>query len=91
MAGSTTLTVIIVDQNDNSPTIPLPQEIRIPESRSFIRMIFSFVLLASTLNYRISVAKQTPLGNVVVQLTCVFLFTLLVRYVDWHRDYSCDG
>ena len=32
MAGSATLTVIIVDQNDNSPTIPLPSEIRIPES-----------------------------------------------------------
>ncbi|XP_047462295.1 LOW QUALITY PROTEIN: protocadherin-16-like [Mugil cephalus] len=32
LAGSATLTVIIVDQNDNSPTIPLPQEIRIPEN-----------------------------------------------------------
>lgn len=32
LAGSATLTVIIVDQNDNSPTIPLPQEIRISES-----------------------------------------------------------
>ncbi|KAM9348127.1 protocadherin-16 [Symphorus nematophorus] len=31
LAGSATLTVIIVDQNDNSPTIPLPQEVRIPE------------------------------------------------------------
>ena len=34
LAGSATLTVIIVDQNDNSPTIPLPREIRIPESES---------------------------------------------------------
>lgn len=33
LAGSATLTVIIVDQNDNSPTIPLPQEVRIPESK----------------------------------------------------------
>uniref|UniRef100_A0A8C5B076 Protocadherin-16 n=1 Tax=Gadus morhua TaxID=8049 RepID=A0A8C5B076_GADMO len=32
LAGSATLTVIIVDQNDNSPTIPLPSEIRIPEN-----------------------------------------------------------
>ncbi|XP_061557950.1 LOW QUALITY PROTEIN: protocadherin-16-like [Phycodurus eques] len=32
LAGSATLTVIIVDQNDNSPTIPLPQEIRISEN-----------------------------------------------------------
>ncbi|XP_062309019.1 protocadherin-16 [Osmerus eperlanus] len=32
LAGSATLTVIIVDQNDNSPTIPLPREIRIPEN-----------------------------------------------------------
>ncbi|CAN9501862.1 unnamed protein product [Ophioblennius macclurei] len=32
LAGSATLTVIIVDQNDNSPTIPLPQEIRIAEN-----------------------------------------------------------
>ncbi|XP_030010494.1 protocadherin-16 [Sphaeramia orbicularis] len=32
LAGSATLTVIIVDQNDNSPTIPVPQEIRIPEN-----------------------------------------------------------
>ncbi|CAL8401145.1 unnamed protein product [Boreogadus saida] len=32
LAGSATLTVIIVDQNDNSPTIPLPAEIRIPEN-----------------------------------------------------------
>uniref|UniRef100_A0A3Q2QUY0 Protocadherin-16 n=1 Tax=Fundulus heteroclitus TaxID=8078 RepID=A0A3Q2QUY0_FUNHE len=32
LAGLATLTVIIVDQNDNSPTIPLPQEVRIPEN-----------------------------------------------------------
>ncbi|XP_077448676.1 protocadherin-16-like isoform X2 [Stigmatopora argus] len=32
LAGSATLTVIIVDQNDNSPTIPLPPEIRISEN-----------------------------------------------------------
>ncbi|XP_040006119.1 protocadherin-16 isoform X2 [Xiphias gladius] len=32
LAGSATLTVIIIDQNDNSPTIPLPQEVRIPEN-----------------------------------------------------------
>ncbi|XP_051903998.1 protocadherin-16-like [Hippocampus zosterae] len=31
LAGSATLTVIVVDQNDNSPTIPLPQEVRISE------------------------------------------------------------
>lgn len=36
LAGSATLTVIIVDQNDNSPTIPLPQEVRIPESKYII-------------------------------------------------------
>lgn len=35
LAGSATLTVIIVDQNDNSPTIPLPKEVRIPESKYF--------------------------------------------------------
>uniref|UniRef100_A0A8C9TP09 Protocadherin-16 n=1 Tax=Scleropages formosus TaxID=113540 RepID=A0A8C9TP09_SCLFO len=32
LVGSATLTVIIVDLNDNSPTIPLPQEIRVPEN-----------------------------------------------------------
>ncbi|XP_055792755.1 protocadherin-16-like [Salvelinus fontinalis] len=32
LAGSATLTVIIVDLNDNSPTIPLPREVRIPEN-----------------------------------------------------------
>ncbi|TKS82972.1 Protocadherin-16 Protein dachsous -like protein 1 [Collichthys lucidus] len=32
LAGSATLTVIIVDQNDNSPTIPFHQEVRIPEN-----------------------------------------------------------
>lgn len=32
LAGSATLTVIVIDQNDNKPTIPLPQEIRIPEN-----------------------------------------------------------
>ncbi|XP_023258330.1 protocadherin-16-like [Seriola lalandi dorsalis] len=32
LAGSATLTVIIIDQNDNSPVIPLPQEVRIPEN-----------------------------------------------------------
>lgn len=33
LAGSATLTVIIVDLNDNSPTIPVPHEVRIPESK----------------------------------------------------------
>ena len=33
LAGSATLTVIIVDLNDNSPTIPLPREVRVPEGR----------------------------------------------------------
>ncbi|MFT7803874.1 protocadherin-16-like [Arapaima gigas] len=32
LAGSATLTVIIVDVNDNSPTIPLPREVRVPEN-----------------------------------------------------------
>lgn len=32
LAGSATLTVIIVDLNDNSPTIPMPREVRVPES-----------------------------------------------------------
>ncbi|XP_030634016.1 protocadherin-16 [Chanos chanos] len=32
LAGSATLTVIIVDLNDNSPTIPVPREVRVPES-----------------------------------------------------------
>ncbi|KAG7471220.1 hypothetical protein MATL_G00122070 [Megalops atlanticus] len=32
LAGSATLTVIIVDLNDNSPTIPMPREIRVPEN-----------------------------------------------------------
>ncbi|CAL8351640.1 unnamed protein product [Lota lota] len=31
LAGSATLTVIIIDLNDNSPTIPLPREVRVPE------------------------------------------------------------
>ena len=34
LAGSATLTVIIVDLNDNSPTIPLPREVRVAEGRS---------------------------------------------------------
>ncbi|XP_066555914.1 protocadherin-16 [Amia ocellicauda] len=32
LAGTATLTVIIVDLNDNSPTIPLPREVRVPEN-----------------------------------------------------------
>ncbi|MGH0168179.1 UNVERIFIED_CONTAM: hypothetical protein FKN15_006073 [Acipenser sinensis] len=32
LAGIATLTVVIVDLNDNSPTIPLPQEIQVPEN-----------------------------------------------------------
>ncbi|XP_066507713.1 protocadherin-16-like [Hoplias malabaricus] len=32
LAGSATLTVIIVDLNDNSPTIPLPKEVHVPEN-----------------------------------------------------------
>ncbi|KAM9468396.1 protocadherin-16 [Clarias gariepinus] len=32
LAGSATLTVIIVDQNDNRPTIPVPREVRVPEN-----------------------------------------------------------
>lgn len=32
LAGQATLTVIVVDLNDNSPTIPLPREIRVAES-----------------------------------------------------------
>ncbi|XP_061684446.1 protocadherin-16-like isoform X2 [Syngnathoides biaculeatus] len=31
LAGSATLTVIIIDLNDNSPMIPVPREIRVPE------------------------------------------------------------
>ncbi|KAJ3590385.1 hypothetical protein NHX12_008336 [Muraenolepis orangiensis] len=31
LAGSATLTVVIVDLNDNSPTVPLPGEVRVPE------------------------------------------------------------
>lgn len=34
LAGSATLTVIIIDLNDNSPMIPLPQQIRVPEGKS---------------------------------------------------------
>lgn len=45
LAGSATLTVIIVDQNDNSPTIPLPQEIRIPESKNLTLTEFSSLYL----------------------------------------------
>ncbi|KAG7272320.1 hypothetical protein CRUP_011245 [Coryphaenoides rupestris] len=33
LAGSATLTVVIVDLNDNSPTIPLPREVRVAEGR----------------------------------------------------------
>uniref|UniRef100_A0A673I4K9 Protocadherin-16 n=1 Tax=Sinocyclocheilus rhinocerous TaxID=307959 RepID=A0A673I4K9_9TELE len=32
LVGTTTITVIIVDLNDNSPTIPVPREIRVPEN-----------------------------------------------------------
>uniref|UniRef100_A0A4W4F290 Protocadherin-16 n=1 Tax=Electrophorus electricus TaxID=8005 RepID=A0A4W4F290_ELEEL len=32
LAGSATLTVIIVDLNDNRPTIPVPREVRVPEN-----------------------------------------------------------
>lgn len=34
LAGSATLTVIIIDLNDNSPMIPLHREIRVPEGKS---------------------------------------------------------
>lgn len=33
LVGTATITVIIVDLNDNSPTIPVPREIRVPESK----------------------------------------------------------
>uniref|UniRef100_A0A8C1IL44 Protocadherin-16 n=1 Tax=Cyprinus carpio TaxID=7962 RepID=A0A8C1IL44_CYPCA len=32
LVGTATITVIIVDLNDNSPTIPVPREIRVPEN-----------------------------------------------------------
>ncbi|KAI7793262.1 putative protocadherin-16 [Triplophysa rosa] len=32
LVGTATITVIIVDLNDNSPTIPIPREVRIPEN-----------------------------------------------------------
>lgn len=32
LMGSATLTVVVMDVNDNSPTIPVPWEIRVPES-----------------------------------------------------------
>ncbi|TRY99245.1 hypothetical protein DNTS_022810, partial [Danionella cerebrum] len=32
LVGTATITVIIVDLNDNSPTIPVPREIRLPEN-----------------------------------------------------------
>ncbi|XP_076832352.1 protocadherin-16 [Brachyhypopomus gauderio] len=32
LAGSATLTVVIVDLNDNRPTIPVPREVRVPEN-----------------------------------------------------------
>lgn len=34
LAGSATLTVIIIDLNDNSPMIPLPRQIHVPEGKS---------------------------------------------------------
>lgn len=49
LAGSATLTVIIVDQNDNSPTIPLPQEVRIPESKHAEEFYTSYFLSYLTL------------------------------------------
>lgn len=33
LIGSATLTVVVMDINDNSPTIPLPWEVRVPESK----------------------------------------------------------
>ncbi|XP_023681833.1 protocadherin-16-like isoform X1 [Paramormyrops kingsleyae] len=32
LAGTATLTIIVMDVNDNSPTIPLPREVRVPEN-----------------------------------------------------------
>uniref|UniRef100_A0A8C1QEH1 Protocadherin-16 n=1 Tax=Cyprinus carpio TaxID=7962 RepID=A0A8C1QEH1_CYPCA len=32
LVGTATITVIIVDLNDNSPTIPVPREVRVPEN-----------------------------------------------------------
>ncbi|XP_076876271.1 protocadherin-16 [Brachyhypopomus gauderio] len=32
LAGSATVTVVIIDRNDNSPTIPLPKDVRVPEN-----------------------------------------------------------
>ncbi|XP_055064438.2 protocadherin-16 [Misgurnus anguillicaudatus] len=32
LVGTATITVIIVDLNDNSPTIPIPREVRVPEN-----------------------------------------------------------
>lgn len=33
LVGSATLTVVVMDINDNSPTIPFPWEVRVPESK----------------------------------------------------------
>ncbi|XP_053934824.1 protocadherin-16 isoform X2 [Cuculus canorus] len=32
LVGSATLTVVVMDLNDNSPTIPFPREVRVPEN-----------------------------------------------------------
>lgn len=49
LASSATVTVIIVDLNDNSPTIPMPREVRVPESECadmcpiFISFLFTLL------------------------------------------------
>lgn len=76
LAGSATLTVIIVDQNDNSPTIPLPQEVRIPESKG---VIITIIILSS---YAFCLNDSAAID--------IFLLNLSLRYADWNRDHSCD-
>lgn len=87
LAGSATLTVIIVDQNDNSPTIPLHQEVRIPESK--------YIHLPECCFFLPCIYRYIQFTNCVTRQTlCVVVHQKpfsRFRHVDRHRDHSRDG
>lgn len=57
LVGSATLTVVVMDINDNSPTIPFPWEVRVPESKC------SSALCGNASPTARAEARRTPVGQ----------------------------
>lgn len=80
LAGSATLTVIIVDLNDNSPMIPLPREIRVPEGKQPRESLFCdliikprIMLLGSSHSGAKCLKNQTPFMKQVIASLSLFI------------------